>query len=57
MRIALTSEVFLPKLDGITTRLRYTLECLRDAGHEALVFAPEPAVPDHVFLGTIRIVP
>jgi glycosyltransferase involved in cell wall biosynthesis len=46
MRIALTSEVFLPKIDGITTRLRYTLECLRAEGHEALVFAPAPAVPE-----------
>lgn len=46
MRIALFSEVFAPKIDGITNRLRNTLECLRDEGHEALVFAPENAVAE-----------
>lgn len=47
MRIAIASEVFLPKIDGITNRLRNTIECLREAGHEALVFAPAPAVAEH----------
>lgn len=40
MRIAIFSEVFLPKIDGITNRLRNTLSCLVDDGHEVLVFAP-----------------
>ncbi len=55
MRIALFSEVFLPKIDGITTRLRYTLECLRDAGHEALVFAPDPAVAEQAGARVVRV--
>ena len=40
MRIALFTETFLPKIDGIVTRLVRTLEHLHDLGHEVLVFAP-----------------
>ena len=47
MRIAIASEVFLPKIDGITNRLAHTAAELTRAGHEVLVFAPEPAVPEH----------
>ncbi|MGH0032944.1 MAG: glycosyltransferase [Myxococcota bacterium] len=44
MRIAIFSEVFRPKIDGITNRLDQTIRCLRDAGHEVLVFAPAGSV-------------
>jgi hypothetical protein len=44
MRIALFTEVFLPKIDGITNRLRHTLEVLVADGHEVLLFAPDNAV-------------
>ncbi len=47
MRIAIVSEVFLPKIDGITNRLAHTTAELTRAGHEVLVLAPEPAVPEH----------
>lgn len=40
MRIAIFTEVFLPKIDGVVTRLLGTLDQLRDMGHEAVVFAP-----------------
>ena len=40
MRIAVFTETFLPKVDGIVTRLMRTLEQLRELGHEALIFAP-----------------
>src|SRR5690554_6492417 len=40
MRIAIFTETFLPKVDGIVTRLTRTLEQLGRLGHEALVFAP-----------------
>jgi glycosyltransferase involved in cell wall biosynthesis len=43
MRIALFSEVFAPKLDGITTRLSATLTELCRLGHEVTVFAPKNA--------------
>jgi glycosyltransferase involved in cell wall biosynthesis len=55
MRIALFSEVFLPKLDGITNRLRNTIACLTDVGHEVLVFAPETAVSEHAGARVIRV--
>ena len=41
MRIAYFTETFLPKIDGIVTRLCRTLEQLDDMGHEALIFAPK----------------
>lgn len=40
MRIALYTEVFLPKIDGVVTRVLRTLEQLQALGHEVLVFAP-----------------
>ncbi|HZW27029.1 MAG TPA: glycosyltransferase [Trueperaceae bacterium] len=40
MRVAFFTETFLPKIDGIVTRLARTLEQLALLGHEALVFAP-----------------
>lgn len=45
MRIAFFTETFLPKIDGVVTRLVRTLEQLRDLGHEALVFAPHDPPP------------
>ncbi len=43
MRIALFTEVFPPKVDGITNRLRHTIRCLTLRGHELRVFAPHTA--------------
>lgn len=40
MRIAMFTEVFLPKIDGVVTRVTRTLEQLADLGHEVLLFAP-----------------
>ena len=40
MRVAYFTETFLPKIDGIVTRLVRTLEQLALLGHEALIFAP-----------------
>jgi glycosyltransferase involved in cell wall biosynthesis len=41
MRIALFTETFLPKVDGIVTRLKHTIEQLQRHGDEVLVFCPE----------------
>lgn len=41
MRIALFTETFLPKVDGIVTRLKYTIEHLQKYGDEVLVFCPD----------------
>jgi glycosyltransferase involved in cell wall biosynthesis len=43
MRIALFTETFLPRVDGIVTRLVHTLEELGGMGHEVLVLAPGEA--------------
>ena len=40
MRIAFFTETFLPATDGVVTRLRHTIQELRRAGDEVLVFAP-----------------
>lgn len=40
MRIALFTETFLPKTDGIVNTLCYLLEHLARRGHTALLFAP-----------------
>jgi glycosyltransferase involved in cell wall biosynthesis len=41
LRIAIVTETFLPKIDGIVTRLCHTIRNLRKFGHEVLVVAPE----------------
>ncbi len=47
MRIALFTEVFPPKIDGICNRLDHTLRALVGAGHEVLVFAPDGSPAEH----------
>jgi glycosyltransferase involved in cell wall biosynthesis len=47
MRIALFTETFLPKIDGIVTRLVRTLDHLADLGHEVLLFAPHDPPPSY----------
>lgn len=39
MRIAIVTEVFLPKIDGVVTRVTRTLEQLAELGHEVRIFA------------------
>lgn len=43
MRIALFTETFLPKVDGIVNTLCYLLEYLEQEGHETILFAPNTA--------------
>lgn len=47
MRIALFTETFLPKVDGIVTRLRHTVDHLQRAGDEVLVIAPDGGLKEH----------
>ena len=46
MRIALFTETFVPKIDGIVTTLCETIRELRVRGHEVLVVAPDGGVRD-----------
>ena len=41
MRIALFTETFLPKIDGIVTRLCHTVEHLQRSGDQVLIFSPD----------------
>ena len=41
MKIAFFTETFLPKVDGIVTRLTKTVKHLIEAGDEVIVFCPE----------------
>ncbi len=47
MRIALFTETFLPKIDGIVTRLKHTVEHLQRQGHQVLVFCPEGGLKEY----------
>ena len=49
MKIAFFTETFLPKVDGIVTRLTKTVQHLVTAGDEVLIFCPEGA-PD-IYMG------
>src|SRR4030081_1356632 len=46
MRIAIITENFLPKLDGVTRTLALLLEHLQSTGHEALLLGPDSGM-DH----------
>ncbi len=41
MKIALITETFLPRKDGVVTRLTATIRWLLDNGHELLIIAPD----------------
>lgn len=47
MRIALFTETFLPKVDGIVTRLCHTVEQLQRHGDDVLVFSPEGGITEY----------
>ncbi|XFA74160.1 glycosyltransferase family 1 protein [Thermosynechococcaceae cyanobacterium Okahandja] len=47
MRIALFTETFLPKVDGIVTRLCQTVRHLQRHGHQVLVIAPAGGLDEY----------
>jgi glycosyltransferase involved in cell wall biosynthesis len=47
MRIALFTETFLPKVDGIVTRLRHTVEHLQRNGDKVMVVCPEGGLKEY----------
>jgi glycosyltransferase involved in cell wall biosynthesis len=55
MRIAFFTETFLPKIDGVVTRVVRTLEQLRDLGHEALIFAPHHPPAEYAGHRVVRV--
>ncbi len=55
MRIAFFTETFLPKIDGVVTRLVRTLDQLSALGHEALVFAPHNPPESYAGFRVVRV--
>jgi glycosyltransferase involved in cell wall biosynthesis len=47
MRIALFTETFLPKVDGIVTRLSHTVDHLQRSGHQVLVVSPDGGLTEY----------
>lgn len=47
MRIALFTETFLPKVDGIVTRLRHTIEHLQRNSNQVLVISPDGGIKEY----------
>ncbi|MGL5510599.1 MAG: glycosyltransferase family 1 protein, partial [Microcoleaceae cyanobacterium] len=47
MKIALFTETFLPKIDGIVTRLCHTVTHLQRQGDQVLVFSPQGGLTEY----------
>ena len=47
MKIALFTETFLPKVDGIVTRLSHTVDHLQRSGDQVLVFSPDGGLHEY----------
>ena len=55
MRVAIFTEVFLPKIDGITNRLRHTIRCLLEDGHTVQLFVPATAAARYPGVRVVQI--
>jgi len=55
MKIALFTEVFRPKVDGITNTLVHILQHFRACGDEVLIFAPESSVENYFGYRVVRL--
>ncbi|KAJ1030462.1 hypothetical protein NDA16_001371 [Ustilago loliicola] len=58
LRVAIITENFLPKVDGVTRTLARLLEHLNNEGHEALVLGPETGIRQyagHPVVGTFGV--
>ena len=54
MRIAIFTEVFLPKIDGVVTRVIRTVDQLADMGHEVMIFATGDAPETYAGFPVVR---
>lgn len=55
MRIALFSETFLPKIDGIVTRITQTAAHLTRLGHEVLLVVPDSGEPSYAGAAVLNL--
>ena len=56
MKVAIVTEAFLPKIDGIVTMLTNTVECLRRNGDDVMIFAPSGG-PSELFGAEVVALP
>lgn len=55
MRIAILTEVFLPKIDGVVTRTLRHLEQLAELGHDVLIFATGDAPHEYAGFEVVHV--
>ena len=55
IRIAIFTEVFLPKIDGITNRLKHTIQELHRRGDKVVLFCPMSAIESFPFCEIVRV--
>ncbi|MDY5785888.1 glycosyltransferase family 1 protein [Corynebacterium sp.] len=55
MRIVVITEVFLPKIDGVVTRVTRTLDQLAEMDHEVLIVAPGSPPPTYAGFDVVRV--
>jgi len=55
VRIAILTEVFLPKIDGVVTRTIRHLEQLAELGHEVLIFATGDAPDEYAGFDVVHV--
>ena len=55
MRIAIVTESFLPQVNGVTNTVRHVVDRVRDLGHEVLVVAPGPGLPEYRGVRVVRV--
>lgn len=54
MRIAIFTEVFLPKIDGVVTRVIRTVDQLAEMGHEVMIYATGDAPDTYAGFPVVR---
>lgn len=57
LRVAIFTETFLPKLDGVVTIICLTLDHLRSIGAEAIVFSPGKHVESYNSFPVVSVTP
>ena len=57
MRIAIFSETFMPRVNGVVTTLRHLLDHLERRGHESIVFVPDDEAPSRYAASTVIPLP
>jgi glycosyltransferase involved in cell wall biosynthesis len=55
MRVAIISESFLPRVNGVTRTVMALTAHLRQRGHEAILFAPGDGVEEHDGFEVVRV--